>query len=121
MHFATVWSAVAAVIVTMGIMAMLGFITAASMVVASAIVMEAISAPAVGIAPASPGTHAKEDATVEIRWPIKSVRSASIGRSLIIAPLANRWNADFDDGGMWNADADDNLRASRRHQGQTRK
>jgi hypothetical protein len=46
----------AAIIVAVGIMAMLGLVSGPSMVSASAIVVEAITAPAVGITPAGPGS-----------------------------------------------------------------
>jgi hypothetical protein len=106
-------------------MAVLSFITAASVVAASAIVMEAISAPAVAIAPAGPGANTQEDTTVKVSRPVIPIRGATVWRSFVIAPAADGWNADFYDGRLNNntgrCDADDNLCASCRHKSQTRK
>lgn len=103
-----------AIVVAVSVMAMLGLPAAASVVAASAIVMEAIFAPAVGIAPAGPGTHAQENAVVEVRRPVKSFGRAAVGRCFVIAPLADGWFAYFNS----------NLRVSLWrwcHQGQARK
>jgi hypothetical protein len=86
----------AAIIVAVSIMAVLGLITSPSVVTATAFIMEAMVAPAVGVAPAGPWSYAEEDAVVEISWPIKPIGRAGIWRILVIAPLADGWNADFD-------------------------
>jgi hypothetical protein len=96
MRFAAVGSAVATIIVAVSIMTMLGLKAAAAVVAASALTMEAIFAPAVSIAPAGPGAHAEEDAVVKVPRPVKPIRCASIGRSFVIAPLTDGWDADFD-------------------------
>jgi hypothetical protein len=102
MHFAAVRSAVA-IVVAVGIMTMLGLIAAAAVIVASMAMIEvAMFAPAVTITPAGPGTHAQEDAVVEVIRPVKALGRASVRPSFVVAPLANRWFADFND----------NLRAS---------
>jgi len=119
MHFAAVRSAVA-IIVAVGIMTMLGLIAAASVIPASMAMIEvAMFAPAVTITPAGPGTHAQEDAVVEVILPVKAPGSAAIGWFFVIAPMTiDGWFADFDD---WSADLDGNLRTSRWRQGQARK
>ena len=102
MHFAAVRSAVA-IVVAVGIMTMLGLIAAAAVIVASmAMIDVAMAAPAVGITPAGPWAHAQEDAVVEVIRPVKALGRASVRPSFVVAPLANRWFADFND----------NLRAS---------
>jgi len=110
MHFA-VRSAVA-IVVAVSKVSMLGLIAAAAVIEASMSMVEvAMLAPAVGIAPAGPGAHAQEDAVVEEIRPVKALGRAAVWRSFIIAPLANRGFADFND----------NLRANLWHHGQARK
>ena len=100
-----------AIVIAVEIMAMLGLIGGATVVAASAIVMETILAPAVGVSPAGPGPHAQEDAVAEVRRPVKALGRAAVGFCFVIAPLADGWFADFDD----------NLRANLWHKGQARK
>ncbi len=100
-----------AIVIAMVIMTMLGFIAGPSAVVASAIVMEAMPAPAVSVSPAGPGTNTKEDAVIEVRLSVKALGRAAVGWSFIIAPLADGWFADFDG----------YLRANCWHKGQARK
>jgi hypothetical protein len=103
------------IIVAVSIMPVLGIITGPSVVAASmAMIVEAMFAPAVTIAPAGPGTHAQEDAVVEVIRPVKALGRASVRPSFVVAPLANGWFADFNR----------NLRVSLwrwRHYGQARK
>jgi hypothetical protein len=84
------------VIVAVSIMAVLGFPATAAVVAATALTMEAMLAPAVGIAPAGPRAHAEEDAIVKVPRPVKTIGRASVGRSFVIAPLTDGWGADFD-------------------------
>ena len=117
MHFAAMRPAVA-IIVAVEIMAMLSLIGGPSVVAASAIVMETILAPAVGVAPAGPGTHAQEETVVEVPRPVKALGRAFVGWSFVVAPLADGWFADFNG---WNADLNGNLRANSWRQSQARK
>ena len=101
-----------AIIVAVEIMPMLGLIAAASVIAASMAMIEvAMAAPAVTITPASPWTHAQEDAVVEVIRPVKAPRRASVGWSFVVAPVTNRWFAYFNG----------NLRANLWHYGQARK
>jgi hypothetical protein len=102
---------VAAVIIAVSVMAVLGFPASASVVASAALTMEAMFAPAVGIAPAGPGAYAEENAVVEEPRPVKSIGCATVRRSFVIAPLTNGWNADFNF----------NLSFRCRHNGQARK
>jgi hypothetical protein len=79
-----------------GIVAMIGFIAAPAVIAASAAITEAMFAPSVSVAPAGPGTHTEEDAVVEVSWPVKAIGRAAVGRVVVVAVGANRWNADFD-------------------------
>jgi hypothetical protein len=97
-----------AIVVAMRIMTMISFPAAASVVAASALAMEAMLAPAMGVTPAGPGARAEEDAMVEEPWSVKSIGRASVRRSFVIAPLTNGWNSDFNG----------NLRVSRWHDSQ---
>jgi len=103
--------AMAAIVIAVGIMTVLGFPASASVVAATAFTMEAMFAPAVCIAPAGPGAYAEENAIVEVPRPVKSIGRASVGRSFVIAPLTDGWDADFDG----------NLSFCSRHNGQSRK
>jgi hypothetical protein len=87
---------VATIIVAVSIMTVLGLPAAASVVAATALTMEAMSAPTVSVAPAGPRAYAEEDAVVEVPRPVKSIGRATIGRIFIVAPLTDGWNADFD-------------------------
>jgi hypothetical protein len=111
MHYAAVRPAVA-IIVAVSKMSVLGLIAAPSMIVASmAMIDEAMFAPAVGVAPAGPRAHAQEDAVIEVIRPIEALGRAAVRPSLVIAPVANGWLADFDG----------NLRANLWRYGQARK
>src|ERR1035441_2814220 len=81
---------------TVGPMTVFGLIAAAAVIVASATVVEAMLAPAVTVAPAGPGTHAKEDPVVEESRPIKAFWCAGVGRCFVVAVGADRRNADLD-------------------------
>jgi hypothetical protein len=90
---------------------MIGIPAAAAVIAASMAVIEvAMAAPAVLVAPAGPRTHAQEDAVEEVIRPVKARGCAAVRRIVVVAPLTDGWNAD----------ANDNLRASRWRQGQTR-
>lgn len=103
---------VATIIIAVSIMAMLGLIAGASVVAASAIVMEAMAAPAVRITPASPWSNAEEDAVVEISRSVEAHWRAFVGRGFVVTVRANR---------RWGADFNRNLCASCWRQHQTRK
>jgi len=110
-YFAAVRPAVA-IIVSVGKMSMLSLIAAPAVVAASmAMIDEAMLAPAVGIAPTGPGTHAQKDAVVEVIRPVKALRRTAVRPSFVVAPMAYRWFADFND----------NLRANLWRYGQARK
>jgi hypothetical protein len=110
--------AVAAIVVAVGIVTVLGLIAAAPVIPSATLLDEAMFAPAVTIAPTRPGTHAKKNTVIEVSRPVKSIGRATVGRSFIIAPTANRWSADFYFDTR-NANADDDLRVCGWHHGQT--
>jgi len=58
---------------------------------------KAMFAPPVAIAPVRPGTDAQKDAAIEITRPIEAVRSAGIGRVVVITVRADRWRAAYAD------------------------
>jgi len=62
-----------------GIVAAIRNGSAAAAIVSAPIIDEAMSAPAVAIAPAGPGAHAQEDAVVEVARPVKSIGGAGVG------------------------------------------
>jgi hypothetical protein len=64
-------------------------------------------APAMTIAPVRPGTHAQEDAAIEITRAIVATGCASVWRITIVPIDTYRWSY-----------ADGNLRVDRWHQGQ---
>jgi hypothetical protein len=74
-------------------MPVFGLIATAAVVAASAAISEAMSAPSVPIAPAGPGTHAQEDAVVEVPRAVKAIGCAAIGLIFVIAIFANRRRA----------------------------
>ena len=84
--------------------------SAAAVVSASPIIDEAMPAPAVLIAPASPGAHAKEYPVVEIAGSVEAHRRAGVGSVVVVTVGANRLDAD----------ADDHLRLSRWRQSSQR-
>src|ERR1039458_4242743 len=90
------FTVVIAVSFTVGPMTVFGLIAAAAVIAASATVVEAMLAPAVTVAPAGPGTHAKEDPVVEESRPIKAFWCAGVGWSFVVAVGADRRNADLD-------------------------
>jgi len=104
-------STVAAIIVAVSIMAVLGLPAAASVIAAAALTMEAMVAPTMAVTPAGPWAYAEKDAVVEIPRSVKAIGRASVRRSFIIAPLTDGWDADFDG----------NLRFRCRHNGQSSK
>jgi hypothetical protein len=93
------------------IMTAIGHGAAAATIASATTVTEAMAAPAVAIAPASPWAHAQEDSVVEVSRPVKTHWRAGVGLIVVIAVRANRWYADVDD----------DLRASRWRHGQARK
>jgi len=68
--------------------------TAAAVVVSATAADEAMFAPAVAVAPTSPGPHAEEDAVVEVSWAVKAHGSAAVGRVVIVAVGADGLNSD---------------------------
>jgi hypothetical protein len=66
------------------------------MEVAAAVVVEAMSAPAVAIAPAAPWTHAQEDAVVEVSRSVIAHRCAGIRLVAIVAVRAVRLRTNID-------------------------
>jgi len=110
-HFAAVRSAVA-IVVAVNIMAMLGFIATATVILASvAMINEAMLAPAVTITPAGPWTHAQKDTVVKVIRPVIALGGAAVRPNFVVAPMANGWFADFNG----------NLRANLWRYGQARK
>jgi hypothetical protein len=75
---------------------MIGLIAAASVIAAVAIIVEAMLAPAVTIAPAGPGTYAKEDPVEKVPIVVKAHGRAGVGWCFVVAVWANRRNANFD-------------------------
>ena len=61
------------------------FMATAATVRSSAAAAEAMTAPAMAIAPVSPGAYTQEDAVVEIARPIKAHGCASVGCVVIVA------------------------------------
>jgi hypothetical protein len=84
-------------------------VSASGDVPASTTAAEAMSAPAVAIAPVRPRANAQEDAVIEIARPIKTTGRAAVRRIVIVAIGTDGWIY---------ADADGDLRAGRWHQGQ---
>jgi hypothetical protein len=84
-------------------------VSASRDVPASATAAEAMSAPAVAIAPVRPRANAQEDAVIEIARPIKTTGRAAVRRIVIVAVGTDRWIY---------ADADSDLCAGHWHQGQ---
>ena len=76
---------------------MIGRITAAAAIVASAALTEAMAAPSVAITPAGPRAHPQEDAVGEIAWSVITVRRASIRRIVVVAVGTDGLNAQLDD------------------------
>jgi hypothetical protein len=67
---------------------------------------EAMTAPAVSVAPVGPWTYAEKDAVIEIASPVETDRGASVGWVFVVAVTTNRRRT---------ADTDHNLRIARRH------
>jgi hypothetical protein len=74
--------------------AAIGNVTRSAAVAASAFTAEAMPAPAVAIAPAAPGAHAKEDAVVEISRPVITHGRALVWCVTVVAVCTTRLNAD---------------------------
>jgi hypothetical protein len=70
--------------------------SAATVIASSAAVHEAMTAPAVAVAPSGPGAHAQEDAIVEISRPVEAAGRARVRRIVVVTPRANRLNANVD-------------------------
>ena len=99
-------------VIAAGKAAVIGGITASAAIASAAALDEAMSAPAVAIAPAGPWAHAEEDSVVEVTWSVKPIGRAGVWRVVVVAILADGLNA--------NADANDHLRLSRGRKGQAR-
>jgi len=111
-HFFDMVRPAVAIIVAVDIMTMHSLVAAATVISASmAMIVVAMAAPAVTITPAGPGTHAQEDAVVEVIRPVKALGRAAVGCSFVVAVRTDGWFADFYG----------NLRANLRRQGQARK
>ena len=69
---------------------------------------EAMSAPAVRVAPVGPGTYTEEDAVIEIARAVVANRGAGVGRVVVVAVGANRGRSTDVDGdlriGLWRRD-----------------
>ncbi len=78
---------------TSGKMAMVGSIAASAVVASAATPGEAMSAPAVAIAPPSPWAHTQEDPVIEISRSIVAIGRAGVGRVVVIAIGADWLNA----------------------------
>jgi hypothetical protein len=76
-----------------GIVTAIGHAAAAAAISSAAILDEAMTAPAVAVAPASPWAHAQEDAVIEIPRSVKTHGSAGVGRVVVVAPGTDRLNA----------------------------
>ena len=86
----------------------IGYAARSAVVASTAFTTEAVPAPAVTIAPAPPGSHAQEDAVIEIARPIITVGRACIGCIAIVAIGTDRLNPDANTNG-WNTDSNHNL------------
>jgi hypothetical protein len=74
---------------------------------------EAMTAPAVAVAPVGPGTYAEEDAVIEIARAVEAVGRAGIGSVVIVSPLADwRRTAELN-ANLRDTDGNADLRASR--------
>jgi hypothetical protein len=71
-----------------------GCLSAAATIVSSTTVAETMAAPAVAVAPACPGTHAQEDAAVEVPRPVKAIGRAGVRRIVVIAVRTYGWSVD---------------------------
>jgi hypothetical protein len=80
--------------------------TAAVDVTSSTGVDEAMTAPAVSVAPVGPWTYAEEDAVIEVARPVETDGGAGVGWVFVVAVTANRRRT---------ADTDHDLRIARRH------
>jgi hypothetical protein len=74
-----------------------GRVAATAVIVSATVTAEAMAAPAVAIAPAGPGTHAQEDAIVEIARSVESHGGAGVGSVVVVAVRTDRLNPDVDD------------------------
>jgi len=72
-----------------------------AVITSSAISAETMAAPAVAIAPASPRTHAQEDAVVEISRSVITIGCAGVWLIVVIAVGASGLNAKIDDQLRW--------------------
>jgi hypothetical protein len=61
---------------------------------------EAMTAPAVTIAPVSPGAYAQEDAVIEVAGAVEADRSTGIGRVVVVAVGADRGWPTYVDGNL---------------------
>jgi len=84
-------------------------VSSAGNVPSSSTTSEAITAPAVAVAPIRPGAHAQENAAMEIAWTIKAAGCASV-RCIVVVAVGTD--------GRSCPDAHDNLRAGHWPQGQ---
>jgi hypothetical protein len=92
-------------------MSTIGRSTTSTVVPSSSSTAEAMTAPAMAVAPAGPWAHAQEDAVVEITWSVKAIRRACVWGIVVVAVSAAGWDTDVNNDlsvGCW-------------HQGQRRK
>jgi len=61
-----------------------------AVIITATTAVEAMTTPAMAIAPVSPGTYAEEDAVVEVAGTVVSVGCASIGGIIVVPPRARR-------------------------------
>ena len=83
-----------AVIASAPAIAAIGNIARSAVIAPSAFTHEAMPAPAVAVAPATPRTHAQEDAVVEIARPVITHRRALVRCVTVVAVCTARLNAD---------------------------
>jgi hypothetical protein len=75
----------------------IGSLAATAAIASPTTLMEAMAAPSVPVAPASPWAHAQKDAAVEISWPVKPIRRAGIRCIVVIAVRTNGLNTQIND------------------------
>jgi len=74
-------------------MTAIGHGSAAAAIVSATTVTEAMTAPAVAVAPSGPWAHAQEDAVVKVPWPVKAHGCTRIRLIVVIAIGANGLNS----------------------------
>lgn len=81
-------------------------------VASAATAVEAMTAPAVAVAPVGPGTYAEEEAVVEVARTIPSVWCTGVGSVVVVAPLADGGAAYLNANRAADANTNADLRAS---------